>query len=65
MRSDVALAIEHPGVVRYLAGIFDHAWQRASPLRDVRPAGPGGLPAPLAYLIARSDFLEDAQPTQP
>ncbi|MFI1284454.1 hypothetical protein ACH4U5_27550 [Streptomyces sp. NPDC020858] len=49
VRSDVALAIEHPGVVRYLAGIFDHAWQRASPLRDVRPAGPGGgLPAPLA-----------------
>ncbi|MFE2286262.1 LuxR family transcriptional regulator [Streptomyces sp. NPDC059443] len=33
-RSEIALVIEHPGVVRYLVGIFDHAWQRASPLRN-------------------------------
>ncbi|MFJ7153492.1 LuxR C-terminal-related transcriptional regulator [Streptomyces sp. NPDC101118] len=33
-RSEVALAVEHPGVVRYLVGIFDHAWQRAAPLRN-------------------------------
>ena len=32
-RSDLALAIEHPGVVRYLAGIFLHTWQRAVPLQ--------------------------------
>ncbi|MEU9701196.1 LuxR C-terminal-related transcriptional regulator [Streptomyces sp. NPDC047981] len=33
-RSEIALAVEHPGVVRYLVGIFEHAWQRASPLRN-------------------------------
>ncbi|MFG2992342.1 LuxR family transcriptional regulator [Streptomyces sp. NPDC048257] len=50
-RSEVALAIEHPAVVRYLVGIFDHAWQRASPLRDV----PGGrLPAALTDDIRRT-----------
>ncbi|MEU1001424.1 LuxR C-terminal-related transcriptional regulator [Streptomyces tibetensis] len=32
-RRDTALAVEHPGVVRYLVGLFDHAWQRAQPLR--------------------------------
>ncbi|WP_223206305.1 LuxR C-terminal-related transcriptional regulator [Streptomyces xanthii] len=33
-RSDLALVVEHPGVVRYLAGIFEHAWQRAAPLHS-------------------------------
>ncbi|MEY9842970.1 LuxR family transcriptional regulator [Streptacidiphilus sp. MAP5-3] len=32
-RRDLALAIEHPGVVRYLVGMFDHIWQRAVPLQ--------------------------------
>lgn len=31
-RSEIALAVEHPGVIRYLVSVFDHAWQRASPL---------------------------------
>ncbi|MFB7516264.1 LuxR family transcriptional regulator [Streptomyces sp. NPDC056144] len=34
VRSDLALAIEHPGVVRYLVGVFHHTWQRASPIRS-------------------------------
>ncbi|RVU27644.1 LuxR family transcriptional regulator [Streptomyces antnestii] len=33
-RSETALAVEHPGVVRYLVGLFEHTWQRASPLRS-------------------------------
>ncbi|MFJ6757583.1 LuxR C-terminal-related transcriptional regulator [Streptomyces sp. NPDC091273] len=50
-RSQVALAIEHPGVVRYLAGIFEHTWQRAAPLRDA----PGGrLPAELTDDVRRT-----------
>ncbi|MBF9070659.1 LuxR family transcriptional regulator [Streptacidiphilus sp. NEAU-YB345] len=32
-RRDLALVIEHPGVVRYLAGMFEHIWQRAVPLQ--------------------------------
>lgn len=32
VRSDLALAVEHPGVVRYLVGIFQHTWQRAAPV---------------------------------
>ncbi|MGV9452180.1 helix-turn-helix domain-containing protein [Streptomyces sp. NPDC003635] len=32
-RADLALAIEHPGVVRYLVGIFHHIWQRAAPIQ--------------------------------
>jgi DNA-binding CsgD family transcriptional regulator len=32
-RSETALAIEHPGLIRYLVGIFNHAWERATPLR--------------------------------
>jgi DNA-binding CsgD family transcriptional regulator/sugar-specific transcriptional regulator TrmB len=31
-RRQVALAIEHPGVVRYLIGLFEHSWVRATPL---------------------------------
>lgn len=31
-RHTVALAIEHPGTIRYLVGIFEHAWERATPL---------------------------------
>ncbi|MEU6309854.1 LuxR C-terminal-related transcriptional regulator [Streptomyces sp. NPDC047014] len=50
-RSEIALVIEHPGVVRYLAGFFDHAWQRATPLRDVSG---GRLPAPLTDDIRRT-----------
>ncbi|MFF4424213.1 LuxR family transcriptional regulator [Streptomyces sp. NPDC001549] len=50
-RSEVALAIEHPGVVRYLVGLFEHAWQRASPLRDVSG---GRLPAALTDDIRRT-----------
>ncbi len=30
-RRQFALAIEHPGLIRYLVGIFDHAWERAVP----------------------------------
>ncbi|MCZ7460692.1 LuxR C-terminal-related transcriptional regulator [Streptomyces sp. WMMC940] len=41
-RSQAALAIEHPGLIRYLVGIFEHAWERAVPLphspSDHRPA---------------------------
>ncbi|MEW2132082.1 LuxR C-terminal-related transcriptional regulator [Streptomyces sp. NPDC005435] len=33
-RSEIALAVEHPGVVRYLVGVFEHAWQRATPVRN-------------------------------
>ncbi|MET8114517.1 LuxR C-terminal-related transcriptional regulator [Streptomyces prasinus] len=33
-RHETALTVEHPGVVRYLVGLFDHAWQRAQPLRE-------------------------------
>jgi hypothetical protein len=42
-RSEIALAVEHPGVVRYLVSVFEHAWQRASPL----PAGPTNRLPPL------------------
>ncbi|MFF1508345.1 LuxR C-terminal-related transcriptional regulator [Streptomyces sp. NPDC058326] len=31
-RHTVALAIEHPGTIRYLVGIFEHAWERATAL---------------------------------
>jgi DNA-binding CsgD family transcriptional regulator len=31
--SQTALAIDDPGLIRYLVGIFDHAWERATPLR--------------------------------
>ncbi|MDF3300832.1 LuxR C-terminal-related transcriptional regulator [Streptomyces tropicalis] len=31
-RSEIALAVEHPGVIRYLVSVFEHVWQRASPL---------------------------------
>ncbi|MFJ3635577.1 LuxR family transcriptional regulator [Streptomyces sp. NPDC090112] len=50
-RSEIALVIEHPGVVRYLVGFFDHAWQRASPLRDVSG---GRLPVALTDDIRRT-----------
>ncbi|MFD9160711.1 LuxR family transcriptional regulator [Streptomyces sp. NPDC059558] len=50
-RSELALAIEHPGVVRYLVGIFEHAWQRAVPLRDVSG---GRLPAALTDDVRRT-----------
>lgn len=33
-RSEFALVIEHPGVVRYLVGVFQHTWQRAAPLHS-------------------------------
>ncbi len=36
-RRQFALAIEHPGLIRYLVGIFDHAWERAVPL-DYAPS---------------------------
>ncbi|WP_309235292.1 LuxR C-terminal-related transcriptional regulator [Streptomyces sp. TRM64462] len=36
-RRDCALAIEHPGLIRYLIGIFDHAWERAVPV-DYAPS---------------------------
>ncbi|WP_042369307.1 LuxR C-terminal-related transcriptional regulator [Streptacidiphilus neutrinimicus] len=42
-RSEIALAVEHPGVVRYLVSVFDHAWQRASPM----PAYPSNRLPPL------------------
>ncbi|MGW7050525.1 helix-turn-helix transcriptional regulator [Streptomyces sp. NPDC054887] len=32
-RRQVALAIEHPGMIRYLVGLFEHSWDRATPLR--------------------------------
>lgn len=31
-RNSHALVIEHPGIVHYLATVFDHAWQRAEPV---------------------------------
>ncbi|MBB1252795.1 helix-turn-helix transcriptional regulator [Streptomyces alkaliterrae] len=31
-RRETALAIEHPGMVRYLVGLFEHSWERATPL---------------------------------
>ncbi|MFD3874608.1 LuxR C-terminal-related transcriptional regulator [Streptomyces sp. NPDC058623] len=34
-RRSVALAIEHPGIIRYLVGLFEHAWQRAEPLEHL------------------------------
>ncbi|MDT9692490.1 LuxR C-terminal-related transcriptional regulator [Streptomyces sp. P9(2023)] len=41
-RRHAALAIEHPGLIRYLVGIFEHSWERAVPLphtpSDYRPA---------------------------
>ncbi|GAA4676373.1 helix-turn-helix transcriptional regulator [Streptomyces chumphonensis] len=43
-QGDGALAIEHPGVVGFVADVFDHAWQRAEPV-DFRT--PHGRPAPL------------------
>ncbi|MER7028540.1 MULTISPECIES: LuxR C-terminal-related transcriptional regulator [Streptomyces] len=42
-RQQVALAIEHPGLIRYLVGIFEHAWERATPL----PHSPGEQRPPL------------------
>ncbi|MET9695323.1 LuxR C-terminal-related transcriptional regulator [Streptomyces sp. NPDC006529] len=33
VRRDLALVIEHPGMIRYLVGIFDKSWERAAPLR--------------------------------
>ncbi|MGW0773919.1 LuxR C-terminal-related transcriptional regulator [Streptomyces sp. NPDC002835] len=39
-----ALLIEHPGIVRYLARVFDHAWDRADP---VTFGTPQSRPAPL------------------
>ncbi|GAA0380442.1 LuxR C-terminal-related transcriptional regulator [Streptomyces blastmyceticus] len=32
-RRQVALAIEHPGLIRYLVGLFEYSWERATPLR--------------------------------
>ncbi|MCY0946613.1 LuxR C-terminal-related transcriptional regulator [Streptomyces antarcticus] len=32
-RRQLALVIEHPGMIRYLVGIFDKSWERAAPLR--------------------------------
>ncbi|WCD84989.1 hypothetical protein KPP03845_101312 [Streptomyces xanthophaeus] len=32
-RSQTALAIEHPGLIRYLIKMFEHAWERATPLQ--------------------------------
>lgn len=31
-RRQSALMIEHPGVVAYLVGVFEHAWERADPI---------------------------------
>jgi DNA-binding CsgD family transcriptional regulator len=31
-RSQTALAVEHPGLIRYLVSVFEDAWERATPL---------------------------------
>ncbi|UZJ33804.1 LuxR C-terminal-related transcriptional regulator [Streptomyces endophytica] len=38
-RSDSALQIRHPALLRFLAALFDSAWSRSVPV------GPGGVPA--------------------
>ncbi|MFE5869254.1 LuxR C-terminal-related transcriptional regulator [Streptomyces roseifaciens] len=32
-RRQVAMVIEHPGLIRYLVGLFEYSWERATPLR--------------------------------
>lgn len=36
----VALELRHPGLVTYLANVFEQLWQRASPLLEEAPYGP-------------------------
>jgi len=36
----VALELRHPGLVKYLIKVFEHLWQRATPLRDEVPYEP-------------------------
>lgn len=50
-RSDLALTIEHPGVVRYLVGIFQHIWQRAVP---IQPSTLSDLPQTVTNDIRRA-----------
>ncbi|MGA4840607.1 helix-turn-helix transcriptional regulator [Streptomyces sp. G45] len=38
--AQVALELRHPGLVSYLANVFEQLWQRASPLLEEAPYGP-------------------------
>ncbi|MBB1253720.1 helix-turn-helix transcriptional regulator [Streptomyces alkaliterrae] len=49
-RSTEALAIRHPGIVRYLVRSFEHVWHGAEPVALT----PGGSPDPLADDIHRA-----------
>ncbi len=53
-RRQVALAIEHPGVVRYLVGLFEHSWERAVPL----PSTPNEYRPPLLLDETRRAVLQ-------
>ncbi len=53
-RSQTALAIEHPGLIRYLVGMFEHAWERATPLRY----SPGAHRPPLLADETRRSVLQ-------
>ncbi|MGR8009336.1 LuxR C-terminal-related transcriptional regulator [Streptomyces hypolithicus] len=53
-RRQVAVAIEHPGLIRYLVGLFDHSWERAHPL----PHNPGEHRPPLLTDETRRAILQ-------
>ncbi|MFB7088380.1 LuxR C-terminal-related transcriptional regulator [Streptomyces sp. NPDC056296] len=53
-RSQTALAVEHPGLIRYLVAMFEHAWERATPLRY----SPGAHRPPLLADETRRSVLQ-------
>ncbi|MFD4024078.1 LuxR C-terminal-related transcriptional regulator [Streptomyces sp. NPDC058576] len=53
-RSQTALAIEHPGLIRYLVKMFEHAWERATPLQY----SPGAHRPPLLADEKRRSVLQ-------
>jgi len=53
-RSQTALAIEHPGLIRFLVGMFEHAWERATPLQY----SPGAHRPPLLANETRRSVLQ-------
>lgn len=53
-RSQTALAIEHPGLIRYFVKMFEHAWERATPLQY----SPGAYRPPLLSDEKRRSVLQ-------
>jgi DNA-binding CsgD family transcriptional regulator/sugar-specific transcriptional regulator TrmB len=61
---DIALELRHPGLVSYLANVFEHFWRRAVPLiepvtYDPTPEGISGVQRSIAKLLVEG-YVDEA-----